>query len=398
MRYLFFLSLYLSSASASFNFYKDKSFRWFEIQDFKNKFTNTVFQKKTWPLEIESGTGRYRIDYTFNPALENGIRKIINRHKSDYTSVVIIDNATGDVLAAIDHDKNSNEFSHNLAFSATNPAASVFKVVTAANLLEQKEVSYDSNFVYAGKGTTLYKYQLKDKKNKWDRTVSLDQAFAFSNNVIFGKAAINHSSFEKLNKTALKFGFYENLFEEIDIGSSQILMGDENYNLAELASGFNTSTLISPVHGAVIASIIANNGVLKRPRIIKSIFDLKAEKLIWKPEYLRKRTINKDIAQDLSSMMQLTVSKGTARGAFRRIKQKNKDIEIGGKTGSITGGVPYGKRDWFISYARQRESHDEGISVCVMIVNVKKWYVKSTYLAKEIIEYYYDEIHENKNR
>ena len=68
---------------------------------------------------------------------------------------------------------------------------------------------------------------------------------------------------------------------------------------------------------------------------------------------------------------------------MRRIK----NIEVAGKTGSITGGVPYGKRDWFVSFAKRKgQEEDSGISVCIMIVNVKKWYVKSTFLAKKIID------------
>ena len=67
-------------------------------------------------------------------------------------------------------------------------------------------------------------------------------------------------------------------------------------------------------------------------------------------------------------------------------------LNIGGKTGTITGGLPYGKRDWFVSYAIPKNNFDKGISLCVMIVNVKKWYIKSPVLAKNIIEYYYSRV------
>lgn len=106
--------------------------------------------------------------------------------------------------------------------------------------------------------------------------------------------------------------------------------------------------------------------------------------------------MSKQAARELKEMMNLTVSKGTARGAFRPWKTKKiRDIEIGGKTGTITGGVPYGRRDWFVSYAKPKDDpNDAGISVAVMIVNVEKWYIKSTYLAKKIIQYYYDSLKE----
>jgi hypothetical protein len=89
-----------------------------------------------------------------------------------------------------------------------------------------------------------------------------------------------------------------------------------------------------------------------------------------------------------------TITKGTARSSFRRSLYLLNKLEIGGKTGSITGGEPYGKRDWFVSYAKSLEDKtDKGISICVMIVNQKKWYIKSPLLAKNIMEYYYSTLH-----
>ncbi len=98
--------------------------------------------------------------------------------------------------------------------------------------------------------------------------------------------------------------------------------------------------------------------------------------------------------------MELTVRRGTARGAFRRMKRSIKSkLDIGGKTGSITGGVPFGKRDWFAAYATPKNRVlGKGISISVMNVNVKKWYIKSTYLAKNIIEFYYKKITPLKNK
>ena len=46
------------------------------------------------------------------------------------------------------------------------------------------------------------------------------------------------------------------------MGQSRIFNDDSSYGLAELASGFNKGTMMSPVHGAIIASVIANGGVL----------------------------------------------------------------------------------------------------------------------------------------
>jgi cell division protein FtsI/penicillin-binding protein 2 len=152
--------------------------------------------------------------------------------------------------------------------------------------------------------------------------------------------------------------------------------------------------LISPIHGAAIASVVANAGLMRKPYLINSLRDDSGVK-IWENPSSQEIVIEAETADDLRKMMISTVTEGTAKRAFRRPTASLRSLEIGGKTGSITGGDPYGKRDWFVAYAKEQGSKtDSGISLCVMIVNKKKWYVKSSYLAREIIDYYW----QNKQR
>lgn len=392
MRILILLAFLFSfDTSANFNFSKDLSFKNFDIERFRKELSTMVFNSEEWPSIFESEKRKYNIKYTINEKLEKQVKKYLRRYRSDYASIVIVDNNTGKILTAMDYDKKEKDFGVSLSFSSTNPAASVFKVITAADLLENTETSKETKFTYNGRSSTLYKYQLKNKKNRWTRSIPFKKAFARSNNVVFGKAAIQKSNPSSLIKMANKFGFNNDLLQLLDAGESRVLLANNEYSLAELASGFNKKTMISPLHGAMIASVIANDGVFKQPTVIENIVDEKQNREVWKPKYMLRRVISENSASEIKDMMELTVKRGTARGAFRPWKMKRiKNIEVGGKTGSITGGVPFGKRDWFISYAKPKnDASDKGISVCVMIVNVKKWYIKSTYLAKKIIQYYY---------
>ncbi|MAX66461.1 MAG: penicillin-binding transpeptidase domain-containing protein [Bacteriovoracaceae bacterium] len=378
---------------ANFNFYKDLSLKPLDTYKFSEKLTYELFQTDKWPEDIEFNDKSYRIEYTFNEKLTKYIKWQLRRYRSDFASVVVIDNNTGKILSAVDYTRQTKKFGKNITFSSTDPAASVFKVITAADLLENTEVSESSKFSYVGKATTLYKYQLKDKKSRWVRTIPFEKAFAYSNNVVFGKAAIKNTSYSSLSQTARKFGFNQNLLQLVNAGTSKLFPSGDDYGLAELASGFNRKTLISPVHGAIIASIIANDGVYKKPTLVEKVTDQDFDRVVWQPFYEIEQVLNKTSSEKLQNMMELTVKRGTARGAFRPWKIKNlKDIHIGGKTGTITGGVPYGKRDWFVSYAVPQDENDKGISVCVMIINVKKWYIKSTVMAKKIINYYYTKV------
>jgi peptidoglycan glycosyltransferase len=393
------LLLFSFSSIANLNFGKDFSLNRFEFDKFKTVFNEKFFEGKD-PEIIELENKEYEVHYTINKILEKQVRRYLRRYSSDYASVVIIDNNTGKLLTAVDYTKATRKFGRSLTFSSTNPAASVFKVITAADLLENKKITKDTKFSYSGKGSTLYKYQLKNKKNRWSRSIAFKKAFAYSNNVIFGKAAQKNTTATSIRKTANKFGFNNDLFKLLDVGESQVFTSNTQFGLAELASGFNKATMISPTHGAIIASVIANDGILKTPKLVTQVNEKGKDRILWKPEDQEKVVLTKESAQELNAMMRLTVKSGTARGAFRPWKMKRiKNIEVAGKTGSITGGIPFGKRDWFVSYAKPNDRlGDAGISVSIMIVNVKKWYIKSSYLAKKIIQYYYDGLEKDEKK
>lgn len=355
-------------------------------------FSHSVsYKDEIWPKSHLANGENYNIEYTFDRGLTKYIKKILKRYGSDYSAVIVMDNKSGKILSAIGYQRQGNQFNVSLPFSSTHPSASLFKIITSAALLESKKVDKNTIFNYRGKGTTLYKYQLDQKRTRWTRYLTFKKAFAFSNNVIFGKAAISNIAGEDLYNQAVEFGFNSNIMNELDLSKSVIDYPSSQYNMAEIASGFNKETMISPLHGALISSVVANGGLFQTPYIIDKLVSDNNGKNIWSRKPDLKRILTKNTSSQLSELMETTVKSGTARGSFRKLRRKLKSkLRIGGKTGTITGGLPYGKRDWFTAYAMPKDSeNDTGISICVMNVNVNKWYVKSTYLAKSIIEYYY---------
>lgn len=335
----------------------------------------------------------FNIEYTIDEKLNNFVKSRLKYYRPDMIAVVVLENDTGKILSSVGFERATMSFNDYLPFSGTHPSASIFKIVTTAELLRDGDVQPDSEFVFRGKGTTLYKSQLAERKDKrWTRTTNFEKAFAMSNNVVFGKAAIENTTPIELTQMAEKLGFNQELMREVSLSKSHYIMPEPGYNLAESASGFNSETQISPVHCAVLSSVIANDGELVYPRLVERISDTTSNSVFTNT--IRKKTvINKDVSQEIKTLMSATVEKGTARRKFRKINKKIGDkLEIGGKTGSITGGLPFGKRDWFTSYAIPRDQSGNGISLCVMNINFKKWYVKSAQIAEEIIQYYYKDI------
>jgi penicillin-binding protein A len=363
-----------------------------------NEWKKIIDKHQSWDQLIDYDSGKYRPNYTFNSNLEEFIKKQLSLYRPDYTSVVVMDNETGEILAAVDYSRAKNVFGRDLAFTTSHPAASIFKVVTAADLLENTHIKTNTEFAFSGRSTTLYRHQLRGPlNNRHIRSLDLYEAFATSNNVIFGRSAIENLTPAGLKRMAEKFGFNKRLLEGVNLGPSVFTMAQDQYNLAELSSGLNTQTLMSPVHGAVIGSIVANGGLLRYPVVIKSLEGIQDSRVIYPPQKKDEVVLTPQSAEDLKTLFMGTITQGTARSSFRRSLYLLNKLEIGGKTGSLTGGEPFGKRDWFVSYAKSLEDkNDKGISICVMIVNQKKWYIKSPLLAKNIMEFYYSNLYPTK--
>jgi len=101
--------------------------------------------------------------------------------------------------------------------------------------------------------------------------------------------------------------------------------------------------------------------------------------------------ISVSTARALRSLMTETTRIGSARKSFRGLNKYKvyKGMEIGGKTGSLTGYSPKGRHDWFVGYA---EKDGRKIAYASLIVNKEKWYVRSAYVARQFIYHYFTDL------
>ncbi len=370
--------------------------RFMATHKFQKELTKKIdFENNFWPPELVVDGKTFQLEYTFNKKLEKYVRRQLRRFFTKNASVVVIDNNTGGILTAVDYSHKGRHFGNGITFSTTHPAASLFKIVTAAALLDREGISPQSKFRVRGRGTTLYKYQLDNRNRSWDRKITLKNAFAYSNNVVFARAARKYLAVGTLGTMARDFGFNKNIYSDLLLSTSFFMDPTDAYNLAEKASGFNRETRISPVHGALLSMIVANNGIFKPVSVLKSIEfngkDVKAKILSQPTESLTVMSLESN--SELRAMMEQVPKKGTASRHMRRLVRKFRNyLSIGGKTGRISGGLPEGTRDWFSVFAQPKDGVDKGISICVMHVNGSSWYIKSSYIAKQIIQYYYTKI------
>ncbi|MES2770027.1 MAG: penicillin-binding transpeptidase domain-containing protein [Bdellovibrionota bacterium] len=351
----------------------------------KNEVTPHVYFEKFGAFE------KTDVQYTFNPTLQNQANKLLRQYKPDYASIVAIDAKTGRVLALANYLKEDTT-PGNLAIKATFPAASIFKIIPASVALDKYMLEANLLLPFNGSSHTLYrKNVMSDTINRWTRSISLKQAFAQSVNTFFARLALKKMQPDDLKEYAAKFQFNTPIVTDFPIDmSTAVIPNEKGYELAEVASGFNKTNTLSPVQGAMMAAAIADDGIMRNPYIVDSLTNEAGEMVYHGESVELARALTPEGAEKMRELMQATIIQGTSRKSFRPLVKNNQFValELGGKTGSLTGDEPKGKVDWFVGYAIHG---DQKIAIAAITVNKKYWTVKSAFLAQSIIKNHFKE-------
>jgi cell division protein FtsI/penicillin-binding protein 2 len=305
-------------------------------------------------------------------------------------AVVCLDPVSGRVLAMSGFDRREPEtlvWTEKLV-----PSASIFKIIAAAGALELLKMTPESRFFYNGGKHTLYRYQLKKKRNRYTNTVTMMEAFRDSINPVFGKIGSAYLKKRRLLEMADRFMWQKGIPFELPVSRSTISVGDDAFNLAEVASGFNKATRITALHGALIVAAIANRGVMMAPSFIDTIKSREGEVVYQSRIYPLTRPVNPRTVDMLFDMMKATVKKGTARKAFSGSGRDRvlKRLEIGGKTGTIDNRSHELRYDWFCGIAREKEGV-RSMAVAVVVAHKDVLGTRAASYARLAIKRYFSE-------
>ncbi len=323
-------------------------------------------------------------DYAFDPSIQTVAEDLLNQYKPDLGAMVVMDASTGRVLAMVGKNR-SFDFEGNPAFEESYPAASVFKVITATAAIEGQKAQPSSVIPFAGRNYTLYKSQvLKERVTGWKHFCTLKEAFAKSLNPVFGRLGVFLLGKEPIESCSNKFWFNGNIPSEFPIAESHSAKPTDDYELAEMASGYTQYNVMTPLHGALIAATVANDGVMMEPYFLNAAY-LKSGKPIYRSEpNVLSKVMTPETAAEIKSMMRETILTGTSHKAFHGFfKGKFSFLDVGGKTGHLTDKNLKGRIDWFVGFA---QAHGRKIAVSVLTMHKKYWTVKSSYLARKTIE------------
>lgn len=269
---------------------------------------------------------------------------------------------------------------YNRATQGLYPPGSTFKLLTALEYIRENpdysgylndctgSISYD--------GMTIHCYN-----GKAHGEVDLAEAFARSCNTSFSLIG------KDLDINAFRLMCEDFLFNKtlpVAMASSQ-----SRFELKEGSSGIKEkmqtaigqgNTLISPLHNLMIASAVANNGVMMKPYVVDRIesYSGKMIKGYVPQKYATPMTVTE--ADFLKRLMRGVVTDGTAD------ELNSLEVPVAGKTGSAEQeGKP--AHAWFIGFAPVGEPE---IAISVIVENSGSGSEYAVPIARKILDAYFN--------
>lgn len=333
-------------------------------------------------------------ELTLDAKLQAIAEHSLKRGRVPYGAVVLMDPASGEVLAMADRVVEDDpavppldpEGPSHVALQASAPAASVFKVITSAALLEDGLRS-SSTLCY-----TPARRRISEENLKSGSTCGvMGDALAHSENGWYARAA--HARFEDarpLREMAQRFGFNRVIPFEALTDASWAHVPDNPLERSRMAAGF-WHTRLTPLHGALIASTVAEGGRMPRPRMVARVRDPMGqahEAPLLEP---LGRPMSPQQARAVARMMEKTVTHGTGRKTFSNVKKPYnhlRGVSIAGKTGTLYEHTDdrLTRYTWFIGYA---PAHNPKVAIAVMVGNGEKWWNKAIHVARYVLNGYF---------
>jgi penicillin-binding protein A len=191
--------------------------------------------------------------------------------------------------------------------------------------------------------------------------ITLEEGFIESCNVTFGQVGLRLGP-ERLFAQAQAFGFASDTDFDILYAEGRFpepeFFADRQPAVAFSAIG-QQDVAANPLQMAMVASAIANGGVMLQPHLVRDVRDATGRPVrTFEPETIG-QPVSPETAAEVTRMMTLVVERGT--GSAARIP----GIEVAGKTGTAqtATGDPHA---WFVGFA---PADNPRIAVAVVVLN-----------------------------
>jgi cell division protein FtsI/penicillin-binding protein 2 len=359
----------------------------------------SVGEKKIEPSE--NGADLYlTLDHTIQYRAEMALKKSVEKYQADRGSIVVMDPATGAVLAMASFpDFNPNDFSKtedmsvfgNPAVSDTYECGSIFKAITMACGLDSKMVSPDSTYTDTG-SVSEAGYTIKNSDGKANGVQTMIQVLEKSLNTgaIYVEKLVGNMKFLEYVKN---FGFGGKTgIDTLGEVSGNISGLKELRDINSFTASFGQGLSVTPIQFASAFAAIANGGELLKPHLVKKIDYKNGKTEEIQPEEVR-RVISREASLDLARMLVSVVQNGHGK------KAGVPGYLVAGKTGTAQvpkkNGGGYEEGQHVGSFAGFAPAYDPKFAMLVKFDNPKnvEWAESSAAptfgeMAKFLLDYY----------
>ncbi len=249
-------------------------------------------------------------------------------------SVLILDPATGDVLAAASCPLLASRKGrhgdpavwNNSNFSSMYEPGSVFKIFTAASLLRHGAI--DTAMVFDCSDTQFLGFTIRNDEGHAYGPLSFMKAFSKSSNIFFARAVGNLKS-EELYRDLMDFGFGQGPGFPYPACAKGILQRPSLWSGRSKATiAIGQEVAVSPLQLGLAICAVANGGTLYSPRMIREVRDEQGRIIEKFPPRPLRRVMSEPLAGLLREAMGRVVHQGTG------IAARESWIATGGKTGT----------------------------------------------------------------
>ncbi len=282
------------------------------------------------------------IDEIIQSIAERELYKAYEKHNAKAASIVVMDARTGAILALAnlpnfdlnDLNKRQSESIRNRCINDFFEPGSIFKIVTASALLEEGLVRlYDKFFCENGE----YKIGSKVLHDVHPYgLLTFKEVIEKSSNIGTVKAASLLGP-DKMYKYIKLFGFTGRT--GIDLPGEVVGLNRpvEKWSRVSMnAIPMGQEVTVTAMQLATAMSVIANNGLYVKPRIVKEIITENGEVIKEFPPSIARKVISPKTAVYMRYILNGVVENGTGK------KAKVDEFKVGGKTGTaqkIEGGT-----------------------------------------------------------